>query len=272
MCYHQQPGMNWRLLDWRCVQPNSCFDILLRRCLMVYFQILRDLLNGCISHFSSTLQSTSYKLRAFVWAVGSTHLSLQLESFRMKDDPKLTKFNNTSSTAQGGGGSFKNRKPIGEVGCCESGMAERIHWWTERCLRSTLFLSFYDYLSIYLSIYRSIYLSINLPYLSFYLSISLSLSSLYLSTCLSLYLSIYLSIYQSIYLAIYLSISSTQLASLSLFHLITYLSIYLSICLSIYLSLSSVYLSSCLPVYLPTYPSICLPVYLWRSVIQCNIV
>ena len=25
----------------------------------------------------------------------------------------------TSSTAQGGGGSFKNRKPIGEVGCCE---------------------------------------------------------------------------------------------------------------------------------------------------------
>ena len=31
----------------------------------------------------------------------------------------------TSSTAQGGGGNFKNRKPIGEVGCCESGMAER---------------------------------------------------------------------------------------------------------------------------------------------------
>jgi len=30
----------------------------------------------------------------------------------------------TSSTAQGGGGSFKNRKPIGEVGWCESGMAE----------------------------------------------------------------------------------------------------------------------------------------------------
>ena len=33
----------------------------------------------------------------------------------------------TSSTAQGGGGSFRNRKPIGEVGCCESRMAERIH-------------------------------------------------------------------------------------------------------------------------------------------------
>ena len=31
------------------------------------------------------------------------------------------------STAQGSGGSFKNRKPIGEVGCCESRMAERSH-------------------------------------------------------------------------------------------------------------------------------------------------
>ena len=33
----------------------------------------------------------------------------------------------TSGTAQGGGGSFKNMKPIGEVGCCDSRMAERIH-------------------------------------------------------------------------------------------------------------------------------------------------
>ena len=71
-------------------------------------------------------------------------------------------YDNTSSTAQGGGGSFKNRKPIGELGCCESGMAERSHWWTERCLISlTLSLSFSDYLPTYLSIfYVSIYLSI----------------------------------------------------------------------------------------------------------------
>ena len=40
----------------------------------------------------------------------------------------------TSSAAQGGGGSFKNRKPIGEVGCCESRMAEQIHCWTDRWL------------------------------------------------------------------------------------------------------------------------------------------
>ena len=87
----------------------------------------------------------------------------------------------TSSTAQGGGGSFKNRKPIGEVGCCESGMAKRIHWWTERCLRSPLCLSFSltIYLptslsSVYLSIYRSIYLSLSLFHLITYLRIYLS--------------------------------------------------------------------------------------------------
>ena len=96
---------------------------------------------------------------------------------------KLVYNNFTSSTAQGGGGSFKNRKPIGEVGCCESGMAERSHWWTERCLRSPLFLSLSltIYLPIYLSIYLSIYVSI---YRCIYLSISLSLFHLatYLST------------------------------------------------------------------------------------------
>ena len=123
----------------------------------------------------------------------------------------------TSSTAQGGGGSFKNRKPIGEVGCCESGIAGRSHWWTERCLISlSLLLSFSDfqptYLPIYLCIYRSIYLCIYLSfflfsYLSIYLSICLSVHlSIYLSVCLSIYLSNYLSIYLSICLAIYLSV------------------------------------------------------------------
>ena len=32
----------------------------------------------------------------------------------------------TSRTAQGRGGSFKDRTPIGEVGCCDAWMAERI--------------------------------------------------------------------------------------------------------------------------------------------------
>ena len=50
-------------------------------------------------------------------------------SWGLENDSTLIKKTITftsSSTAQGGGGSFKNRKPIGEVGCCESGMAERI--------------------------------------------------------------------------------------------------------------------------------------------------
>ena len=87
---------------------------------------------------------------------------------------------------QGGGGSFKNRKPIGEIGCCESGMAERSHWWTERCLRSPLFLSLS--LNSYLCIYVSMYLCI---YLFIYLCI-------YVSTYLCIYVSIYLSISPSI--------------------------------------------------------------------------
>ena len=142
----------------------------------------------------------------------------------------------TSSTAQGGGGSFKIWKPIGEVGCCESGMAERIHWWTERCLRSPLFRS------LSLTIYLPTYLSS--MYLSIYLSLS---SSVYLSSCLPVYLSIYLSVCLSINQSIYLSLS------LARFHL--------SICLAVYLSIS-----------LSIYLSICLPVYLWYSVIQSNVV
>ena len=68
----------------------------------------------------------------------------------------------TSSTAQGGGGSFKNRKPMWQVGCCESRMAQRIHWWTERWLRSPLFLSLSltTYLLTYQPVCLSIYLSI----------------------------------------------------------------------------------------------------------------
>ena len=34
---------------------------------------------------------------------------------------------NTSGTAQGGGGSFKKRKTIGEIACCESRMSEQKH-------------------------------------------------------------------------------------------------------------------------------------------------
>ena len=124
----------------------------------------------------------------------------------LKDDSLLGMKKNifTSSTAQGGGGSFKNRKPIGEAGCCESRMAERSSWWTERWFRSlsfSLFLWLPIYLAIYLSIYPASYLSIDL---SIYLSVYLSL--FHLSICLPVYLSICLSIYLSVYLSTCLSV------------------------------------------------------------------
>ena len=37
----------------------------------------------------------------------------------------------TSSAAQGGGASFKKRKTIGEIACCESRMSEQKHWPTD---------------------------------------------------------------------------------------------------------------------------------------------
>ena len=114
-------------------------------------------------------------------------------------------------------------KPIGEVGCCESRMAERIHWWTDRWLRSPLFLSFF------LSFSDSLPTYLPPTYLPTY--------SLSLCVCLSVCLLIYLSTYLSIYLPIYLS---------------TYLSTYLSIYLSIYLA---IYLSSYLSIYPSSYLS-----------------
>ena len=101
----------------------------------------------------------------------------RVESCGIIDDVKNKDLNTpfTSSTAQGGGGSFKNRKPIGELGCCESRMAERSHWWTDRWLRSRLFLSLSVSFSDYLPTYPPIYLCIHL--------------SLSLSVCLSIYLS-----------------------------------------------------------------------------------
>ena len=54
----------------------------------------------------------------------------------------------TSSTAQGGGGSFKNRKTIGEVGCCESPLMDR-----QVVEVSSLSLSFSLFLSLFLTTY-----------------------------------------------------------------------------------------------------------------------
>ena len=133
----------------------------------------------------------------------------------------------TSSAAQGGGGSFKNKKPIGGVSCCDSWMAGRTDG-PERCLRLSLSICLSVCLSICLPVCRSICLS---DYLTIYLYIYLSI---YLSVCLSIYLSIWLAIYLSMYLSIDVSI-----------YRCVYLSIYGSIDLSIYLS---IFLSFCVSI------------------------
>ena len=137
---------------------------------------------------------------------------MDIANYKHMGQVKPTQDINTSSTAQGGGGSFKNRKPIGEIGCCKSRMAERIHWWTKKVLEvSSLSLSCSDYLPTYLSIfYVSIYLSIDLSiypslflfHLITYLSIYLSLSPFHLAICPAVYQSICLSFCLSVYLSI----------------------------------------------------------------------
>jgi hypothetical protein len=103
-------------------------------------------------------------------------------------------FFNTGSTAQGGGGSFKDRAPIGEVGCFANGKANT--------LMDGKVAGVPGYLSIYLSIYLSTFLSIYLPiYLSIY-----HYRSIYLPVYLSAFLSVYLSIYLPTYLSMCLSV------------------------------------------------------------------
>ena len=124
-----------------------------------------------------------------------------------------------------GGGSFKNRKPTGEIGCCEPGMAKRIQWWTEiqwglLFFSSSFILWLSHYLPIYLlCIYASGYQSISLSFI--YLPV-------YLSVCLSIYLSFYLAL--SFYLSLYLCLS------FSFFHLSICLAVDISICQFIFFS------------------------------------
>ena len=135
--------------------------------------------------------------------VSETHLPI--ENFRQ---PLYLFTYYTSSTAQGGGGSFRNRKPYrrGWLLWITDGRANPLmDRQVVEVSSLSLFLSLFLWLSTYLPTY-SLSLSVYLP--------------IYLSIYLSSYLSIYLSIHPSVYLSIYPSI---------------YLS--LSVCLSIYLSI-----------------------------------
>ena len=107
----------------------------------------------------------------------------------------------TSSTAQGGGGSFKKWKTYrrGELVWRKNGRANPL--MDRKVLEVSHSCSLFLWLSTYLPIYLlSIYLSIDL-------SLSLSLSSNYPSIYLSIHPSIYLSFYPSVYLSVECSCS-----------------------------------------------------------------
>ena len=88
----------------------------------------------------------------------------------------LQKFTcHTSSTAQGGGGSFKDWKPVGEVSCCDS-------WVQNESLSLYLLLCVCVSLSIYISICLPTYVPI---YLSFFLSIYLRFIACVFCVCIA---------------------------------------------------------------------------------------
>ena len=134
----------------------------------------------------SSLLDMNLVLRGTATAVRAHRLSYSILRIFTHTFIQTISKHNTSSTAQGGGGSFKNRKPVGKVGCCESRMAGRSHWWIERWLMPPLFLSLS--LTIYLPTNLSTHVSIDLSiYLWIYLSIyiCLSISLFHLSICLA---------------------------------------------------------------------------------------
>ena len=86
-------------------------------------------------HGAKSLQDWHDRLTRYIYIYLNLNLSLYIYIYMYLN---IYIYIHTSSTAHG---SFTNRTPIGEVGCCESRMAERSRWWTEKWLRSPLFLS-----------------------------------------------------------------------------------------------------------------------------------
>ena len=105
-----------------------------------YIKLHYTTLHYTALHYSTLHYTTFHYTSLHYTTLHSTTLQLQLQNYTQlhynynynytplhSTTLHSTTLNYTSSTAQGVGGSFKNRKPIGEIGCCESGMAERSH-------------------------------------------------------------------------------------------------------------------------------------------------
>ena len=145
---------------------------------------------------------------------------------------------------QGNGGSFKDRKPIGEVSWCDSCMAER-----------TDGPKVAEALSLSLSLYPSTYLSVCLP-------TCLPFTCLRLVACLPGWLAGCLCLSVCLSVCLPACLAGWLVGCLSV-----YLSVWLSVCLSLYLSVSlciylfirlSVYLTIYyLPTFLPIWKQLC---------------
>ena len=166
-----------RLISFRtwCMQWFTSWYLLCSNVWLLAHHIMRITLSAkhCM-HTSCTFRCIGTHYIILTWKTWwcSSYDSI----LRLKHNPDYNhRTHNTSSTAQGGGRSFKSKKPIGEVGCCDAWMTEQIHWWSERWLERRP-----SHLSIYLSVYLCICWSVCLLF------------------CVSIYLCIYLSIYLSI--------------------------------------------------------------------------
>ena len=127
ICLHLCPGV--ALSTSSCIKTLNLLtssiylDLSTSTTLSIYLSIYPSI----HSFIYLTISGSFYpSIRYFFYLIVSVSLSLSLYLLYLSFYFTMTIIS-TSSTAQGGGGSFKNRKPIGEVGCCESGMAERSH-------------------------------------------------------------------------------------------------------------------------------------------------
>ena len=116
---------------------------------------------------------------------------------------QLDRIQTKCSTAQGGGEVSKTGnlwKPIGEVGCCESWMAERTQWCVPVHLSIlSICFSIYVYIYIHITNHNCVSISINI-----YIYIYKQYIYIYISICFSIYLPIHVCINLSICLSIYL--------------------------------------------------------------------
>ena len=122
---------------WSCIRPCKHSTPVPHLCikLSTYGFIQLPFLNN-VSMFLSIFLFIylSICLSFYLSIYLSVYLSIYLSSYQafyldlVPDLSIYLSFDFSNSTAQGGGGSFKNRKPIGEIGCCESRMTKQKHW------------------------------------------------------------------------------------------------------------------------------------------------